>query len=48
VRCSSNNCSKCVYCGLSVNVLGIKYCFCLCMNSWGRFFSIFVIGPGLS
>lgn len=48
VRYGSNSCSKCAYCGLSVNVLGVKYCFCLCMNSWGKFFSMLGVGPGLS
>ena len=47
VRCGENRFSKCAYHVLSVVVLGMKYCFCLLVYSWGRFLVMCESGPGL-
>lgn len=47
-RCGSNSFSRCVYWDLSVSVFGMKYCFCLCVYSDGRFLKMLDSGLELS
>ena len=38
--------SRCKQRGFNLRVLGMKYCICLCVCSFGRLFSKCLSGPG--